>query len=72
MLEISDRCAFSIVTDLVRAGYIVKEKAGRRNRYRIEIEAALRESIGAEQSIGELLELLLGSSERGSALVPEA
>ena len=33
---ITERSAFGIVSDLAAAGYIVKEKGGRRNRYRVE------------------------------------
>ena len=60
-LEISERCAFTIVSDLVHAGYIVKERDGRRNRYRIETDAVLREVISDGLSIGELLDLLVGA-----------
>src|SRR5208282_6074458 len=31
-LNITERSAFGIITDLVEAGYLVKEKNGRRNR----------------------------------------
>jgi hypothetical protein len=33
-LDITERRAFGITSDLVEAGYVVKEKNGRRNRYR--------------------------------------
>ena len=33
---ITERSAFGIVSDLAAAGYVVKEKGGRRNRYRVE------------------------------------
>jgi len=69
-LEISERCAFTIVNDLVAAGYIVKERSGRRNRYCIENTALLREPIGGEQSIGELLSLLVDSGSSMSDAVP--
>jgi uncharacterized membrane protein len=32
-LGISERRAFSIVTDLAKAGYVVQARDGRRNRY---------------------------------------
>ena len=32
---ITERTAYSIVTDLTKAGYVVKDKDGRRNRYQI-------------------------------------
>ena len=58
-LGITDRTAFGIVNDLASAGYVVKEKAGRRNRYRIEAHVSLRESIIREQTVGELLAILV-------------
>jgi DNA-binding IclR family transcriptional regulator len=35
MLGITERSAFGIVTDLIAAGYVLKDKEGRRNRYHI-------------------------------------
>jgi DNA-binding IclR family transcriptional regulator len=35
-LGITERSAYGIVTDLTAAGYVVKEKDGRRNRYQIQ------------------------------------
>ena len=43
-LGITERSAFGIITDLVGAGYVVKEKDGRRNRYRIQAHLPLPES----------------------------
>jgi predicted ArsR family transcriptional regulator len=64
-LGITERSAFGIVADLTAAGYVVKDKAGRRNRYSIQGHVPLREAIGREQPIGELLALLVGSGGRG-------
>ena len=35
-LGITERSAYGIVTDLAEAGYVVKQKDGRRNRYQIQ------------------------------------
>ncbi len=43
----------------------MKEKDGRRNRYSIQSEAPLREDIGREKTIGELLALLVDTGSRG-------
>ena len=64
VLGITERTVFGIVTDLTEAGYIVKEKAGRRNRYRIQHHLPLRQPIGREPTIGELLGLLVDSTAR--------
>jgi DNA-binding IclR family transcriptional regulator len=60
-LEITERSAFGIVTDLTEAGYVVKNKDGNRNRYRIQSHLPLRGGVGTERTIGEVLELLVDS-----------
>ncbi len=71
-LDVTERTAYGIVADLTEAGYVVKEKVGRRNRYRIqhdlpplrhplalpEREQRGEESGSTEATIGELLDLL--------------
>jgi hypothetical protein len=60
MVGVTERSAHAIVTDLVDAGYVIKEKAGRRNRYHIQEHLPLRDPITEERTIGEVLELLVG------------
>jgi Winged helix-turn-helix DNA-binding len=57
---ITERSAFAIVLDLARAGYVVKEKDGRRNRYRIQADLPLPEPSSRERTVGEILALLAG------------
>jgi Winged helix DNA-binding domain len=59
-VDITERSAFGIVSDLVAAGYIVKEKGGRRNRYRVEAHLPVPESADRRLAIGDLLALLGG------------
>jgi DNA-binding transcriptional ArsR family regulator len=59
VLDVTERRAFGIVTDLTEAGYVLKEKDGRRNRYRIQDHMALRATIGREPTIGEVLGVLV-------------
>jgi hypothetical protein len=61
-LDITERSAYSIVTDLTADGYIVKEKEGRRNRYHIQGDQPLREPVGRPRTIGEVLDLLVEAS----------
>jgi hypothetical protein len=42
-LDITERRAYGIVTDLTKAGYVVKQKDGRRNRYQIQAHLPLPE-----------------------------
>ena len=63
-LDITERSAYAIVADLVEAGYIVKDKDGRRNRYQVESQLPLPEPIGQERTIGEVLGLLIDADAR--------
>jgi DNA-binding IclR family transcriptional regulator len=58
-LGVTERRAFGIVSDLTEAGYVVKEKDGRRNRYRIQEHLPLPVPVGCEPTVGELLGVLL-------------
>ena len=59
---ITERTAYGIVNDLVDAGYIVKEREGRRNRYEVQHHQPLREPTARETSIGEVLDLLVDTA----------
>jgi predicted transcriptional regulator len=59
-LDITERTAYGIVTDLTQAGYIVKQKDGRRNRYQIQAHLPLPELTSRERTVGEVLALLVG------------
>ena len=65
-LDITERRAYGIVTDLARAGYVVKQKDGRRNRYQIQAHLPLPEPTRHERTVGEVLALLAGTD--GSAV----
>lgn len=58
-LDITERTGFGIVADLTEAGYVVKEKDGRRNRYQVQRHLSLRESISPKRTIGDVLDLLI-------------
>lgn len=58
-LDVTERSAYGIVTDLVEGGYVSKEKEGRRNRYEVEAQLPLPEPIGRERTIGDVLGLLV-------------
>lgn len=61
-LDVTERTAFGIIVDLTDAGYVVKERSGRRNRYHIQDHLPLAGSFSRERTIGDLLDLL-GDSE---------
>jgi hypothetical protein len=58
-LDITERNAYTIVSDLIDVGYVVKEKHGRRNHYQIQGQFPLRESVGRTQTIGDVLDILV-------------
>lgn len=57
-LGITERHAYAIVTDLTDAGYVVKEREGRRNRYQVQNHLALPELPDKGRAIGDVLEVL--------------
>jgi hypothetical protein len=59
-LGITERSAHAIITDLTAAGYVVKQKHGRRNRYQIQAHLPLPEPASQEPAIGDVLALLVG------------
>jgi hypothetical protein len=65
-LLITERRAYDIVKDLSEAGYVIKEKNGRRNRYHVQEHLPIPEDPEQEQTIGEVLRMLAGhrSSKR--------
>jgi len=64
---VSDRTAYGIVTDLTEAGYVVKHKDGRRNRYQIQVHLPLSEIGSRKRTIGEILALLTGADDEATA-----
>ena len=69
-VDISERAAYGIVTDLTEAGYVVKHKDGRRNRYQIQARLPLRRPLPVPDSrglaaAGEVLALLAGDGAAG-------
>lgn len=55
---ITERAAQRIVAELEEAGYLVRERAGRRNRYTLHPDMPLRHPLEGGHSIGELLSVL--------------
>ena len=60
----TERSAYGIVTDLTAAGYVAKQKDGRRNRYQIQAHLPLPEPASQEPAIGGVLALLAGAGAR--------
>ena len=70
---ITERSAHAIITDLTAAGYLVKQKDGRRNRYQIQAHLPLRRPLPVPDSrglaaAGEVLALLTGDGAGAARL----
>ena len=60
---ITERAVQRIVADLEAAGVLTREREGRRNRYRLNLDATLRHPLEAHCSIGELLGLVVEAGD---------
>ncbi|MFY1693867.1 MULTISPECIES: helix-turn-helix transcriptional regulator [unclassified Solwaraspora] len=56
-IGITERAAQAIVADLVAAGYLRRERVGRRNQYTVNRAGHFRHPAEADRSIGDLLNL---------------
>ena len=57
---ITERATHRIVVELADAGYISRERNGRRNRYTIQSDLRLPDRLVREQKLGDLLAVLGG------------
>lgn len=55
---VTERAAQRIVTDLVEAGYLDRQKEGRRNSYQVRADRPLRHPVERGHDIGEILAVL--------------
>jgi hypothetical protein len=64
---ITERAAHRIVTDLCAAGYLSRERHGRRNRYTINRHLPIPDPPARRQRVGDLLALLSGEQSTTAA-----
>jgi len=55
---ITERAAHRIMGELVDAGYVLRERNGRRNQYTISTNRNLPDPVARDRSIGDLLSVL--------------
>jgi predicted ArsR family transcriptional regulator len=55
---ITERAAQRIVSDLVEAGYVSRQREGRRNRYILNLSVPMRHPSQYDHEIGELVDVL--------------
>jgi DNA-binding MarR family transcriptional regulator len=61
---ITERAAHGILAQLVEAGYLLREREGRRNRYTVVAGRPLRHPLEQQREVGDLLEVLVGSTTK--------
>jgi DNA-binding Lrp family transcriptional regulator len=57
-LGITERATHKIITELEAAGYVTRERLGRRNHYDVHREMPLRHARVVGRTVGDLLEAL--------------
>jgi hypothetical protein len=65
---VTERAAHRIVGDLAGAGYLTRERHGRRNRYTINSNLTLPDPVARRKRVGDLLALLNEPSSAPPAL----
>lgn len=60
---ITERAAQRILAELIDAGYLDRERDGRRNRYRVHPELPLRHPLERHHRVGDLLTALNDDGE---------
>ena len=71
-VEITERAAHRIITDLIESGYVERLRVGRRNRYLVNPEVAMRHPAQHGQEVGALLKLLGITEPRGEQTTPRS
>jgi predicted transcriptional regulator len=67
---ITERSAHRIVSELVEDGFVIRQRTGRRNHYKVDPELPLHHPLAEEteqRRVGDLLEVLLGQDGRAPA-----
>jgi DNA-binding transcriptional ArsR family regulator len=59
---ITERAAHRILAELVEAGYVLRERQGRRNHYQVVPDLPLRHPLVQGREVRDLLRVLLGSA----------
>lgn len=67
--HITERTAQAIVTDLEKAGYLSRERHGRRTRYIPDLDGGLRHPADAHLTVRALLSLFASHDAFGEALL---
>lgn len=61
---ITERAVLKILSELEAGGVIARERDGRRNRYSLRLDAALRHDLEAHRTVGDLISAVHGGGRR--------
>ena len=61
-IEITERAAHRIVSELTSAGYITRKRVGRRNHYTIQVDLPLPDALARGRRVGDLLTVLTAAT----------
>ena len=61
---ITERAAHRIVGELAEAGYVVRERQGRRNHYTVKSNLPMPDAIARSQKVGDLLAVIDAGGSR--------
>lgn len=59
LVGIGERAAHRIVGDLVRDGYVIRNRDGRRNTYSVDFSRPLRHPLERDHSVGEFFNIFV-------------
>jgi len=62
-LDITERAAQRIVTELVEDGYLTRKRVGRRNTYKVHPRESMRAPQARATDVGEILDVLLSNQD---------
>ncbi|TVR18869.1 MAG: MarR family transcriptional regulator [Nitriliruptor sp.] len=57
-LDVTERTVTATVRDLTDAGYVIKHREGRRNRYEVQRHVPLHDVPGGQRTVADLLQAL--------------
>lgn len=66
LVGIGERGTHRIVSDLVRDGYVIRRRDGRRNTYTVDFSRPLRHPLERNHSIGEFFNVFVEKSHSSS------
>lgn len=62
IVGVTERAVQRIIRELEEAGYLLRSKQGRRNRYEIDLELPLRHPVERHCKVAKLVAMVLGNS----------